>query len=182
MFLSIDNVFINKLNLNKMKRERFNPAYNDPQQVKNCTGADVAKVAIVIGYVPTKDGGKLVTSTDWRLKMVGGETAVFQFSIHPNYTSFVECKAGANYEINQFGITNDPTGHHKPARVIIGDSVLHFEPEERLIVYPKKGEKFIATDCEVEVVDDRYERVYRVIIDDDTEYGVIDEKGRISRL
>ena len=162
--------------------ENFNPVYNDPKQVKNCTGAVKAYVALVIGFVPTKDGGKYITSTRWRLTMPDGEEAVFQFSIHPNHTSFVECKAGVNYEINQFGVSNDPTGHHKHVRVIIGNREFPFEPEDKLIIPVKKGETFIATDCEVEVEDTKYEKFYHVLIDDDTEYGVMDEKGRISRI
>lgn len=165
-----------------MKKETFNPAYNDQQQVKACTGARSAKVAIVIGYIPAKEGGKFITSTDWRLKMPGGETAVMQFSIHPNYTSFVECIAGMRYEEECFGVSANPVGHHKPARVVIGEKMYHFEPGERLVIPVRKGDLFIATDCEVEVEDLDYERIYKVTVDKDTEYGFMDEKGRISRL
>ena len=161
-------------------KENFSPAYNSPEQVMRCTGAIEASVAIVVGYVPTKNGGgKFITSTDWRLKMRGGETGILQFSIHPNHSSFVECRARYEYGVTDYSIRKNLV--EQSATVVIGGKHWHFEPGEPLIISVKPGEVFIATDCEVVVEENLYERVYRVIETPETEYGVMKNDGSIVR-
>ncbi|MCQ2740513.1 MAG: hypothetical protein MJ210_00110 [Alphaproteobacteria bacterium] len=147
-----------------------------------CTGALEASVAIVIGYVPTKTGGgRFISSTDWRLKMGNGETGILQFSIHPNHSSFVECRAREIYSTDNYGeIKKDVV--KKRARVVIGDKFWVFEPGQPLIVPVLPGDVFIATDCEVEVDElNIFETVYRVKVTTETEFGEMKSDGSIVR-
>jgi len=172
--------------------ETFNPVYNNIEQVKKCTGFMLgeemsdAKIAIVIGH----NGRNFVSSTDWRLTTVSGLKRIFPFSIRPQYPNFVECVAGAKYEVknDMFSIIPDGKGIYpsnvtvKRAIVTIEDQSFAFAPGEALKIYVKPGEKFIATDCDVTCEEQEKVRIYRIIPNEQTLYGKLDSKGSISQV
>ena len=173
-------------------QETFNPVYNNIEQVKKCTGFMLgeemkdAKIAVVVGH----NGRNFVSSTDWRLTTASGMKRILPFSVRPQYPNFVECVAGAKYDVNkdgQFSITPDGRGLYpqsviKSAIVIIGKQSYTFTPGEALKIYVNPGEKFIATDCEVVCEEQEKVRIYRIIANEQTLYGKLDEKGSISQV
>ena len=172
--------------------ETFNPVYNNIEQVKKCTGFMLgeemkdAKIAIVVGH----NGRNFVSSTDWRLTTLSGLKRIFPFSVRPQYPNFVECVAGAKYDVKNDGFSIIPDGRglypanaiKKSAIVIIGEQSYTFAPGEALKIYVKPGEKFIATDCDVTCEEQEKVRIYRIIPNEQTLYGKLDEKGSISQV
>jgi hypothetical protein len=173
-------------------QETFNPVYNNVEQVKKCTCFMLceemkdAKIAIVIGH----NGRNFISSTDWRLTTVSGLKRIFPFSVRPQYPNFVECVAGAKYDVkdSMFSIVPDGGGLYpantikKGAIVIIGEQSYNFAPGEALKIYVNSGEKFIATDCDVTCEEQEKVRIYRIIPNEQTLYGKLDEKGSISQV
>ena len=173
-------------------QETFNPVYNNCEQVKRCTGFLAheemidAKIAIVVGH----NGRNFVSSTDWRLTTLSGLKRVLTFSARPQYPNFVECVAGAKYEVinGMFSIIPDGIGLYptnvikKSAIVIIGEQSYTFAPGEALKIYVKPCEKFIATDCDVTCEEQEKVRIYRIHPNEQTLYGKLDEKGSISQV
>jgi len=173
-------------------QETFNPVYNNVEQVKKCTGFMLgeemkdAKIAIVIGH----NGRNFISSTDWRLTTVSGLKRIFPFSVRPQYPNFVECVAGAKYDVKDgmFSIVPDGGGLYpanvpvKKATVIIDKKTYSFAPGEALKIYVKPGEKFIATDCDVTCEEQEKVRIYRIIPNEQTLYGKLDKNGSISQV
>lgn len=178
--------------MKEMMMESFNPVYNNVEQVKKCVsfmlGEEVtdAKIAIVIGH----NGRNFVSSTDWRLTTSNGLKRILTFSPRPQYPNFVECVAGAKYEVknDMFSIIPDGCGLYpkniitKSAIVCIGEQSYVFAPGEALKIYIKTGEKFIATDCDVTCEEQEKVRIYRIIPNEQTLYGKLDSKGSISQV
>ena len=165
-------------------KEPFNLVYNGVEQVKRCAGVMLseevadAKIAIVIGH----NGVNFVSSTDWRLTTGSGIKRILPFSIRPQYPNFLECVAGVSYsgQLEKFTVLPE-VKNPKPAQVIIGNEVYDFAPGKALKIYVKPNSRFIATDCLVECEETSDLRIYRVIVDETTLYGYLDEKGGISQ-
>ena len=161
-----------------------NPVYNEAEQVKRCAYDNEkmveARVAIVIGH----NCRNLVSSTDWRLKTDKGNTRVFMFSIHPQYPNFIECVAGASYQVSEtgrFSINWDEVGAEKKACVILDGKKYFFNPGEALKIYIEPESVFVATDCLVKCEENDEMRIYTVLTDKETGYCYMDKSGRISR-
>ena len=156
--------------------------YNNEDQVKKCVehmlGEKVREVrlALVIGH----NGTDFVSSTDWRVTMESGQEYILTSSMQPQYPNFLECKAGVSYEKGKYSIIT--AEDDKSAKVFIGGSIYCFRPGEALRIYVQPCERFIATDCAVECEETEQERTYRVITDENTQYGYLDDKGRISQV
>ena len=170
-----------------MIKESFNPVYNNIEQVKNCAshmllGEAVveARVAIVIGH----NGRDFVSSTDWRLTTQSGTKRILPFSIRPQYPNFLECVAGVRYwgQNALFSVCPDADDNRHEAIVEICGKQYHYGFGEALKIYVNPGENFIATDCAVVCEELEKVRIYRVITNDNTLYGNLDENGRISQI
>lgn len=179
--------------MEKMK-EKFNPIYNNVEQVKNCVFFMIseqiidARIAIVIGH----NGRNFVSSTDWRLTTESGAHRILPFSVRPQYPNFVECVAGVNYEVKngKFCVTPDCTCmapkaadriKEKRAVVKIGKKTYKFNAGEALKIYIEPNSTFIATDCMVKYEDHEHERIFEIITDENTKYGFLDSSGQISQ-
>ena len=165
--------------------ETFSPNYNEVEQVKKCVGFLLnekvveARIALVIGF----NGRNFVTSTDWRIRTENGHERIMPFSIHPQYPNFIECLAGVEYSVydDSFRVLPDAPLFAKDAVVKIGGKSYRFVPGQPLIVYVDFGERFIATDCRVKIIEQQYTRIFRVITDNKTQYGLFNEKGTAFR-
>lgn len=168
-------------------KETFNPVYNNVEQVKKCAGFMLgeevtnARIAIVIGH----NGRDFVSSTDWRLTTASGVKRILPFSIRPQYPNFVECVAGVEYtgQNSAFCVVPDKT-EAKRAMVFIGDDSYLFEPGAALKIYVSPESEFIATDCTVVCEENAEEniRIYRVMANEQTLYGRLDNQGYISQV
>ncbi|MBR1605922.1 MAG: hypothetical protein IJ660_07465 [Alphaproteobacteria bacterium] len=166
--------------------ETFNPVYNQVQQVKDCVsymlGEPIveARIAIVIGH----NGRNFVSSTDWRLTTQSGNKRILPFAMRPQYPNFVECVAGVAYGVQneQFYIQPDKLMFAKSAEVYINGQAYNFNPREALKIYVSPKSTFIATDCLVECVETKEKRIYHILTDDNTLFGQLDEKGKISQV
>lgn len=175
-----DVLLINKTIMEEKIDESFNPVYHSVEQVIRCTSTAKepvvdAQVAVVIGH----NGRDFVSSTDWRLTTKSGRKRIFPFSIRPQYPNFLECVAGVAYKRGKYSVITEEDD--KPAKVMIGEKVYEFAPGKALKIYAEPGHRFIATDCAVEYQETPCERIYRVVIDEDTLWGKLDEDGTISR-
>lgn len=167
--------------------ESFNPIYNQIDQVIYCTssmlGENVVKaeIAIVVGH----NGRNFVSSTDWRLTTAGGRKRILPFSIQPQYPNFLECVAGVDYSLDQEGrffVVPDTKGQEKSAVVIMPDGRrFEFAPGQALKVIIEPNQKFLATDCTVEYQDTAKVRIYRLVADEQSLYGIFDADGSVSR-
>lgn len=168
-----------------MIKENFNPVYNKVKQVKDCAsfmlGEEVvdARIAIVIGH----NGRSFVSSTDWRLTTKSGAHRILPFSMRPQYPNFLECVAGVGYEykLGQLHVLPDAPEKRLGAVIELAGKRYTFESGKALIIYVQPDSKFIATDCAVEYEERQNERVFRIIENENTLYGVLDSEGRISQ-
>ena len=183
--------------------ETFAPLYNSVEQVKECAFFMIqekikeARVAIVIGH----NGKNFVSSTDWRLITESGVECVLPFSARPQYPTFVECVASVNYLLKngKFCVMPDYVGkpfphtafgwsqsaaeqliREKTAVVKIGDEIYHFKAGEKLIIYVEPDSRFIATDCAVKLKERGSIRIFEVVTDENTKYGLLNKAGVIS--
>ena len=169
-----------------MIKENFNPVYNDVEQVRRCTtfmlGEEVveAKIALVIGH----NGRNFVSSTDWRLTTASGTHRILPFSVRPQYPNFLECVAGVSYENKngQLYVVPDDEGKRLGAVVEVLGKRYRFSAGEALKICADANTQFIATDCAVEYEVHENERVFRVIPDEQTIYGLFGADGKISQL
>ena len=169
-----------------MINENFNPVYNDVEQVKRCAtfmlNEEVveAKIALVIGH----NGRSFVSSTDWRLTTASGAHRIMPFAMRPQYPNFLECVAGVSYENKrgQLYVTPDGEANKLNAVVELLGKKYRFFAGEALKIYADRDTQFIATDCVVEYEERPNERIFRVIPDDHTIFGLFDSNGRVSRI
>ena len=172
--------------MDKLK-EAFLPVYNSVSQVKSCTssmlGEEVvnAEISIVIGH----NGRNFVSSTDWRLTTSSGRKRIFPFTIHPQYPNFVECVAGMGYVVDsrqRFAVTPDAEGQEKAAVVIMPDGKKYdFAAGQAVKITVAPDTRFLANDCAVEFSETADKRVYKIVPDETTLYGLYDSDGTVSR-
>ncbi len=165
--------------------EAFNPIYNAFDQVKSCTeymlGENVidCQVTIVIGF----NGCNFVTSTDWRLT-TDHHKRIMPFCIHPQYPNFMEVIAGVSYtpdKNGRFEVRRDNPGEEKNAIIRMPDGKEYFFTAGKAVkIKVDPSEKFLATDCMVEVEETADCRIFTVLVDDTTGWGIM-ENGHISK-
>lgn len=179
-----------------MKKEFFNPIYNETAQVKRCVESMLREpvASVELGIVIGFNGQEFVTSTDWRVTTESGLKQILPFTIQTQYPSFLECKAGTLYTLFEGNILVLPDGKdvkeaqvvetakpRKSAVVIIDDESYRFEPGEDILIKVNPEKQFLATDCFVECEEQPDCRIYKVKTDDAT-YGIVEnEKISIAR-
>ena len=167
-------------------KETFNPVYNDVNQVEKCAtfmlNEEVveAKIALVIGH----NGRNFVSSTDWRLTTASGAHRILPFSVRPQYPNFLECVAGVSYENRQgqLHVVPDEESNRLNAVVEVLGKQYVFSAGEALKIYAVSNSQFIATDCAVEYEERDNVRIFRVITDEQTIYGLFGADGKISQI
>lgn len=172
--------------MDKLK-ETFLPVYNSVSQVKSCAGSMLgeevvnAEISIVIGH----NGRNFVSSTDWRLITSSGRKRIFPFTIHPQYPNFVECVAGTAYIVDErgrFAVVPDAEGQEKAAVVIMPDGEeYNFAAGQAVKITVALDTRFLATDCMIEFSETADTRVYKIVPDETSLYGICDSNGSVSR-
>ena len=166
------------------KFEKFSPVYNNVEVVKKCASIMLkeevieARIAIVIGH----NCRNFISSTDWRLTTKSGNKRILPFSVMPQYPNFLEATAGhvECVEKGEFFSVPDPKGFEMKSCVILEGKEYYFQPGEALKIYVQPGSRFIATDCLVEYEELENLRVYKILPDEETAYGIFDNNGNIS--
>lgn len=166
-------------------KEAFNPIYNAFEQVKQCSEYMLkenvidCQVTIVIGF----NGRNFVTSTDWRLT-TDNHKRIMPFFIHPQYPNFMEVIAGVNYtpdKNGRFEVRCDKPGKEKNAVIKMPDGKEHFFPAGKAVkIKIDSSEKFPATDCAVKLEETEDCRIFTVLPDETTDWGIM-ENGKICR-
>lgn len=155
-------------------QKRILPVYNNPSQVERCVASMLgcsekscqAALFLSIGW----NGTGFATSTDWKI-LTPSARCVLPPAVVPQYPTFITIKAGMNVDYTldkEWQITRD----NKDAVIVLNGKefvVKNGEPVE--IEISPQSKNFVLSDCEVIEEELSDKRVYRIITDDNTQYG-----------
>lgn len=155
--------------------KRVIPVYNNPSQVSRCVASMIgmsekscqAALILSIGW----NGTGFATSTDWKI-CTPRVICVLPPAVVPQYQTFVTVKAGMNVDHTldcNWQITRD----EKNAEIVFPDGKIVSIPNGEAVeieLLPNCG-RFILSDCEVIEEEFAEKRVYRILPDENTQYG-----------